>query len=251
MMDHAELRELLDAYVLGALDAEEAAAVAAHLDSCEGCRAAVATGRRVADALPAALELASPLRVHPSVKRRVVAAVQGPARPRHFRPLLWPVAAVAALLMFVASTVYAAHLQAEQQDLAVTVRTETLNKLGATLSQPDQLRVLEVLDSSSTMKRALRPVDPQLPSFQDSYGKLWTRSDDADVVVMVNRLPRPLPGQRYELYLTSSGRTIDAGALKLDADGFAMLLYRADRNGPSYQWALVTLGGTPVLQWAA
>src|SRR5215467_1641932 len=45
MMDHAELRELLDAYVLGALDGEEAAAVAAHLDSCEGCRAAVATAR--------------------------------------------------------------------------------------------------------------------------------------------------------------------------------------------------------------
>ena len=251
MMDHAELREKLDAYVLGALDAEEAAAVEAHLESCESCQAAVAIGRRVADGLPAALELASPLRVHPSVKRRVLAAVQGPARPRLFRPLLWPVAAVAALLMFIGSTVYAVHLQAEQQDLAVTVRTETLKKLGATLSQRDQLRVLEVLDSSSTTKRSLRPVDPQLPPFHDSYGKVWTRSDDADVVVMVNKLPQPLPGQRYELYLTSNGRTIEAGALRLDADGFALLLFRADRNGPSYQRALVTLGGTPVLQWAA
>lgn len=250
MMDHDELRERLDAYVLGALDAPEAAAVAAHLETCESCRAEVAAGRRVADGLPAALEVASPLRVHPSVKRRVLAAVQGPPRPRHFRPLLWPVAAAVALLMFISSTVYAVHLQIEQQDLAVTVRTETLNKLGATLSQGDQLRVLEVLDSNATTKRSLRAVDPQLPAFHDSYGKLWTRSDDADVVVMVNKLPQPLPGQRYELYVTSNGRTIDAGALKLDADGFAMLLFRADRTGPSYKRAVVTLGGTPVLQWA-
>lgn len=248
-MDHDEVRERLDAYSLGALEAEEAALVAAHLESCKVCRDEVATGRRVADGLPAALEVASPLRLHPSVKRRVLAAIQGPAGPRHFRPLLWPIAAAVAVVMFIVSTSYAVHLQVEQQDLAVSVRAETLKKLGATLSQGDQLRVLEVLDSNSTIKRSLRAVDPQLPPFHDSYGKLWSRSDEADVVLMVNRLPQPLPGQRYELYLTSSGRTIDAGALKLDRDGFALLLFRTDRRGPSYERAVVTLGSTPVLQW--
>jgi len=54
---------------------------------------------------------------------------------------------------------------------------------------------------------------------------------DADVVVMVNKLPQPLPGQRYELYLTSNGRTIDAGALKLVDRG------RDTRQcGPGSQW---------------
>jgi hypothetical protein len=248
-MDHHEIRERLEAHALGALDAEEAAAVADHLTTCDECRSELAELRRVTDGLAAALELTSPLRVHPSVKRRVLAAIQRPSRPGPFRPALWPVAAAAALLMFIGSTAYAVHLQIEQQDLAVTVRAETLNRLGATLSQRDQLRVLEVLDSNGTTRRPLRPADPGLPAFHDSYGKLWTRSDDADVVVMVNRLPRPLPGQRYELYVTSNGRTVDAGSLKLDSDGFAMLLFRADRNGPSYQRAVVTLDGTPVLQW--
>ena len=104
--------------------------------------------------------------------------------------------------------------------------------------------------SNTTVKRALRPLDPGLPAFHDSYGKLWTRSDDADVVVMVNKLPEPLPGQHYELYVTSNGQTSDAGTLKLDADGFALLLFRADRNGPVYQRAVVRLDGTPVLQWS-
>jgi len=249
-MDHVEVRERLEAYALGALDAEEADAVAAHLAGCDECRADLADLRRVADGLPAALEITSPLRVHPSVKRRVLAAIQRPARQSHFRPALWPIAAAAALVMFIGSTAYAVHLRIEQQDLAVSVRAETLSKLGATLSQGDQLRVLEVLDSSTTVKRPLRPADPGRPAFHDSYGKLWTRGDDADVVVMVNRLPQPPPGQPYELYVTSNGRTSHAGTLKPDADGFAMLLFRADRNGPTYQRAVVTLEGTPVLQWS-
>ena len=249
-MDHAELREQLGAYALGALDPEEAEAVAAHLAGCQECRVELAAMRGVAEGLPAALEAASPLRVHPSMKRRVLAAVQRPPGRSPFRPALWPVAAVVALLMFVGSTAYAVHLQLEQQDLAVSVRAETLHRLGETLSQRDELRVLEVLSSSTTVQRSLHPVDPGQAAFHRSYGKLWTRSDDADVVVMVNMLPQPPPGQQYELYLTSGGRTTDCGPLKLDAEGFAMMLFRADRNGPSYQRAVVTLGGTPVLQWS-
>lgn len=249
-MDHEALGELLEAFAIGALDAGDAEPVAEHLATCEECRARLAELRRVADGLPAALEVTSPLRLHPSVKRRVLAAIQRPARPGHFRPVLWPVAAAAAVVMFAGSTAYAVRLQIEQQDLAVTVRTETLARLGATLSQRDQLRVLEVLDSNATTRRALRPVDPALPAFHDSYGKLWTRSDDADVVVMVNRLPPPPAGEHYELFVTSNGRTSDAGPLKLDSDGFAMLLFRADRNGPTYQRAVVTLGAAPVLQWS-
>src|SRR5262249_10148480 len=104
-MDHYEQRERLDAYVLGALDAAEAAAGAAHVERGESGGAEAAAGRGGAEGLRAALEVASPLRGHPSVKRRVLAAVQGPPRPRHFRPQLWPVAAAVALLMFIGSTV--------------------------------------------------------------------------------------------------------------------------------------------------
>jgi hypothetical protein len=251
-MGHADCRELLAAHALGALEADEAAAVEQHLAACADCRAELAGLRRVADGLAAALEATSPLRIHPSMKRRVLAAVQHPAgRPRpHFRPALWPVAAAVAVLMFAASTVYAVRLQIEEQDLAVTVRQDTLSRLGATLDQRDQRRVLEVLDASNTVRRSLRPADPALPAYHDAYGRLWTRSDDADVVVMVNRLPLPPPGHHYELFVTAGGRTSDAGPLKVDSDGFALILFRADRAGPTYQRAVVALDGTPVLQWS-
>jgi len=128
------------------------------------------------------------------------------------------------------------------------LRQQALEKVQSRLSQPDQYRVLEVLDSTTTTRRLLRSVDPDHP---DAYGKLWTRGDDADVVVMVNRLPQPDPGRRYDLVLTTGdGRTFSPGQLTVDPDGFAMLLFAADRKGPAYRSAVVSLDGKPLVQWS-
>lgn len=248
-MEHAELKERLEAYALGALEAEEAEEVAIHLLSCTECQAELNTYRRVADSLPSALAAGSPLRVHPSLKRKVLAGLQAPTRTRRrFRAGLWPAAAVLAVLMFAASTIWGLHVQ-QQLSRDELLRSEQLAKMETTLDRNDQLRVLELLDSSARVKRGLKPVDPASPTFQHSYGKLWTRTDGDDVVVMVNLLPQPPPGQHYELIVTSDGRKIDAGTLKVDQDGFAMLLFRADRKGPSYTRATVTLAVTPILDW--
>src|SRR5215470_549217 len=248
-MEHSELQEMLEAYALGALEAEEAEAVAIHLLSCAGCREELSAYQRVAGRLPAALAARSPLRVHPSLKRKVLAGLQAPTRTRRrFRAALWPAAAALAVLMFAGSTVWGLHVQ-QQVGRDELLRSQQLAKLQTVLDRNDQLRVLELLDSSARVKRGLKPVDPASPTFQHSYGKLWTRGDGDDVVVMVNLLPQPPPGQHYELIVTSEGRKIDAGTLKVDQDGFAMLLFRADRKGPNYTRATVTLGVTPILDW--
>ena len=49
--EHSLLRENIPAYVLGALDAEEAAALEAHLRTCEACRAELASYRDVSENL--------------------------------------------------------------------------------------------------------------------------------------------------------------------------------------------------------
>lgn len=49
--EHRRWREMIGAFVLGKLDAEQRAAVQAHLDGCEGCRAELAELRPVAAAL--------------------------------------------------------------------------------------------------------------------------------------------------------------------------------------------------------
>jgi putative zinc finger protein len=247
-MDHSDVRELLEAYALGALEAGEAEAVREHLARCGDCSVELASFERVTDALPSALAAASPLRVHRTLQRRIVAGVPGRPPPRPLlRTWLSPAVAVLAIALFVASSLYALGLR-EQLAGGQAPPRQSQEKLQAPLSQPDQYRVLEVLDGTTTTGRLLHSVDPDHP---DAYGKLWTRGDDADVVVMVNRLPPPGAGQRYELTLTTTnGRTVSPGHLLVDRDGFAMLLFAADHRGPAYQSAVVSLDGRPMVRWS-
>ena len=238
-MDHSDVRAGLEAYALGALEPDEAEVVREHLVRCDECRAELASFERVTDALPSALAAASPLRIHRSLQRRIVAGARArPARRQLPGAWLLPAVAVLAIVLSLASGLYALSLR---QQLAQG-RAQTR------LSRPDQHRVLEVLDSTTTTRCLLRSVDPDHP---DAYGKLWTRGDDADVVVMVGRLPQPGPGQQYVLTLTTmDGRTVSPGRLLVDSDGFAMLLFAADRKGPAYQSAVVSLDGKPMVRWS-
>ncbi len=53
--EHSPFRENLPAYALGALDAEELAALEAHLQTCESCRAELGEYRQISDSLLTAL----------------------------------------------------------------------------------------------------------------------------------------------------------------------------------------------------
>jgi anti-sigma-K factor RskA len=74
MSDHEELESNLAAWVLGALDTEEAEVVAAHVEGCASCRETVARLQRAVAAMPLAVEeVAAPARL----RERVLAAAAG------------------------------------------------------------------------------------------------------------------------------------------------------------------------------
>jgi hypothetical protein len=114
--------------------------------------------------------------------------------------------------------------------------------------------VLEVIDSNKTTRRVLLP--PEKGS-SDAYGKLFTRSDLPHVVAMAARLPQPPAGQVYHLWVTSAGQTRLAGVMKVNEQGFGLLVFDADRNGPVYDSAQLTLqpigsataAAPPILTW--
>jgi anti-sigma factor RsiW len=71
MSDHEELESNLAAWVLGALDREEAEVVQAHVEGCASCRETVARLQRAVGAMPLAVdEIAPP----PRLRERVLAA---------------------------------------------------------------------------------------------------------------------------------------------------------------------------------
>ena len=101
--------------------------------------------------------------------------------------------------------------------------------------------VLEVVDSDKTIRRVLLAPEPRTDSSLPAYGKLFTRSDLVHVVVMVARLPQPEAGEGYHLWLTDKGQAKLAGIMRVNDDGFALLVFDADRNGPVYDSAKLTL----------
>jgi anti-sigma-K factor RskA len=90
MSDHEELESNLAAWVLGALDPEEAEVVQAHVEGCGSCRETVARLQRAVGAMPlAADEVAPPARLR---ERVLAAAASGTStvRPSRVRKKLAP-----------------------------------------------------------------------------------------------------------------------------------------------------------------
>ena len=110
MSDHEELESSIAAWVLGALDAEEAASVRVHAEGCASCTEVAARLRRVVGALPlVAEEVEPPARL----RERVLAAAGAPSpagppaavrvvrpkRPEKRRAPAIPAYAVAAIVL--------------------------------------------------------------------------------------------------------------------------------------------------------
>ena len=66
--EHSLLRESIAAYALGALDADDVAALEAHLQTCESCRAELAAYRALSENLVAATPPREP---SPALRKRL------------------------------------------------------------------------------------------------------------------------------------------------------------------------------------
>jgi hypothetical protein len=246
------IQELLEAYVLGALDAAEQARVERHLQDCEYCLRLVSEYTAVTSKLPQALATASRLAVPPEIKSRVLETVAAesastPTRQIRFRWRPRLVTLGLAILLAV-SLAWGFQLNvALAQERAL--RSEFVNLL-------DQREiVLEVIDSSKTTKAFLRAT----ASDSNSYGKLFTRSDMPDVVAMAGRLPLPPAGRAYHLWVTKDGQTYLVGVMKVNDKGFGLLVFTADQPGPVYEAVQLILqpigsmspSGIPIIAWEA
>jgi anti-sigma-K factor RskA len=84
MSDHEELESSVAAWVLGALEPEEAETIRSHAEACPTCREVAERLRRVVGALPLAVEEVAP---PPRLRARVLAAAAA-SRPETARAVL-------------------------------------------------------------------------------------------------------------------------------------------------------------------
>ncbi len=242
-----EAQELLEREMTGSLGERDAARLAEHVDSCRECRSLQAAYRQGGQTLTEALAAGPGLTPPEALKQRVLGAVsQGEGREARWAlergmerrtAAWWPrrltrpavVAAAVGALLIVGSLAWGAAV-------SVTLARErnVRAELAALLGKQETL--LEVVDSSRTLKVMLRAQEPG----SDSYGKLYTRSDLSDVVAMAGKLRPPAEGEAYYLWLTGGGVTELAAEMTVNEDGFGLAVFRAPAPGPKYDAAVVT-----------
>lgn len=272
-MNCNEIQDQLEEYALGTLPETERARIEQHLDDCPDRRRRTDALRETLNSLPEALSEASRHRVPPELKTKVLASIadsvtEPPASldnerrqdkvtgtttgrrrlPFGLRPRTLAGLAAVAVILLVLSLVWSVRLSivlAEERAL----RAEYADLIGR------QEIVLEVVDSEQTVRRVLLPPAGGGPT--TPYSKLFTREDMSYLVAMAARLPRPPSGQAYHLWVQHDGTTELAGTLEINDDGFGLLVRKANREGPTYDSAYLTLQpegstaptGEPVLVW--
>jgi anti-sigma-K factor RskA len=124
--EHSLLRENIPAYALGALDAEEFAALESHLQTCQACRTELTHYRAVSDGLMAALPPRAPSAALRKRLQSQLPSAQRKARPRFtwsFVQLTTGAAFVLLLLFNLFSFLQMREIQRQQATLLQQLKT--------------------------------------------------------------------------------------------------------------------------------
>jgi anti-sigma-K factor RskA len=236
---HAATRELLGAFALGAVDAEEAASVRAHLATCAECQAEMAELWIAVDSLPNTVE---PMEPPPALRGRIAAAiaaeVASPApvpptpsaalasepvptvapaplvpepirKPASFWSRATPWAAAAAILLLLSAGLLVWNLRL-REELATAPVTETI---------------------------ALAPTD----AAPGAHGEVTYLPQDNLLLLDVRDLPPLKPDQVYEVWLIGSEGPVPAGTFHQPTDQHAVV---ADRS--QYETLAITAEPGPL-----
>ena len=234
-MTHEQLRDLLPALSLGALDADERREVAAHVSTCAECAAELAALERVVDGI--GLE-APPVTPPAALKGKVLARIEDeragkvtsmsrmpvPAQMAQPRPL-WAhgLALAASVALAVGASLYAWALKTEisilRQDVSAT--SDEASKLRGELATlrrnwVEVTKAMDVLRAPDMLKVDLKG-QATLPS--GTGRAFWSRS--AGLMFTAEGLPALPQGKVYQLWTIKGAVATGAGTFVPDAGGAA------------------------------
>jgi anti-sigma-K factor RskA len=200
---HAATRDLLGAFALGAVDADEAAMVRAHLATCAECQAEMAELWLAVDSLPNTIE---PMEPPPALRDRIAAAVMAEAaspapaplapsaapapepvpstapappvpepirRPASFWSRATPWAAAAAILLLLSAGLLVWNLRLREQ-IATAPVTETI-ALAPTGAAPGAHGEVTYLPQNNLLLLDVRDLPPLEP---DQVYEVWLIGED-------------------------------------------------------------------------
>jgi anti-sigma-K factor RskA len=206
-MEHEKLRNLLEAYALGALEGEELEALEAHLsEGCQECEVALKDLSELTAHLSFALPQKAPSQ---RVKEQLMKKIKGESSevmtsPFPQRRVRWVAAWVAGVL------VLALGLKTIQLQLEV-------NQLRKNLVEAKDITA--ILGKPGMQFVDLEGVEPNAQAF----GKVVVDPELGAAVVHMYRLPKSPEGMEYQLWVMREGKPTSAGLFTVSDDGRGIL----------------------------
>lgn len=222
-MDCREIKEILEAYALGAAEPQEAAALEEHVADCLRCWEELNEAQRAAALLAFSVPLEEP---PPSLrqallhraKREAEAAGRGTSLRAALRRLL-PVGALALGAAGAAALGFALFLQAEMSDLQAEKDSLARQVQEAQARVVQQEEIITLLAAPDAQELVMAPASPRYDATAIYY---WSSSSRKGFIVC-NRLPRLGEGQVYQVWLWTEDGHVSAGTFE-SWDGTAQLL---------------------------
>lgn len=245
-MDCETVREHVDAWALGALDAADAIALESHIEGCAECALLADDARDTAAAFALAVPLAA---ASPSLKARVMASASLLADVPGRRPVTsqrwWFSAAAAAIAAGVGAMAWGGYLQTQvnglhdteararvvataQSNQFATMRTELVQSSAQSVSLATNQDAVFDIVSQPDVQRLPMSGTALAPAASGRY--IWSRTGGLGALV-VSSLP-PLPeGKSYYMWVVYENAWTYGGLFTVDSTGGGRLVVRDFGDG--------------------
>lgn len=247
-MDCDAVAEHMDARALGALDAEEAASLDAHIAGCAACTALMDAAHEQAAAIAMAVPLIS---ASHSLKARVMAAAAAMSDLSARRPAnasrWWFAGAAAAITFGLGALAWGGYMQTQvsglhdrevrigtdataQSNQFATMRTELVQASAKNVSlSGDQDAVLDIVSQPDLQRLPMTGTDAA-PSASGRY--IWSRTGGLGALVVSN-LPSLPAGRSYCMWIVYQNAWVRGGLFDVDGTGAGRLIVHdlADGQG--------------------
>lgn len=225
---HKTFQENLSAYALGALDADEAAALRTHLQTCDSCRAELADYQRVSAGLLAALPPQAP---GPALKRTLKKRLAAGTRPQ----FTWSLSRVATAGAFV---------------LLIALNVVSVSQIFS-LKQQQAEQSRQRYSEQTAIAMLAYPGTQSISFYQDGIaGSLLVDKTRNLLAVFAWHLPPAPAGKTYQMWLIDpKGDRTSGGFLTPEADQpFSMAVIASPQPLSGFVGIGITLepsGGSP------
>ncbi|HEX9654220.1 MAG TPA: anti-sigma factor [bacterium] len=262
-MEHSELKNLIAAYCIGALDEEEKRQLEGHLKKgCPECDRVKAEMLDVATLLVATVEEKIP---PVYLKNRILSQIQPDASPvRVVKESLQNVAvnaleksrrlwigvsaalAVASVALIFIFTRQISQLENQLGELRtqVQINEQVVNDLQLQLQEKE--RILNVVRSARVQLVQLRGLE----AAPDAEANVFWSESEKKALFVARNLPTPASDKDYQLWIIRGGKPVDAGVFAINEEGVGLSTFDItdDQNVSAFAVTLEKKGGVPTPQ---